>query len=175
MSAASRRARAAAVRGRRAGLASRLLAAGVDFVVVGMLLFGILVGFAALRYFWDGDFEMPKIGAVFSAAAFPLVAIAYLTVCWSATGRSVGKHLFGLRVVRDDGTRVGVLRAAARSLLCVGIGALTLLWAAVSRRNAGVHDLVVRTSVVHDWAAAHEVSLEEIPTVSLSVPEGEPV
>jgi uncharacterized RDD family membrane protein YckC len=163
------------VHGRRAGLASRALADGVDFFVVGMLLFGILVGFAALRYFVDGDFEMPQIGAVFSAAAFPLVAIVYLTVCWSATGRSVGKHLFGLRVVRDDGRRVGVLRASARSFLCVAIGVFSLLWAAVSRRNAGVHDLVVRTSVVHDWEPAHEVSLEAISPVSLAIPEGEPV
>jgi uncharacterized RDD family membrane protein YckC len=175
MSAATRRARAAAVRGRRAGLASRLLAAGIDFVVVGVLLFSILVGFAALRYFFDGDFEMPKIGAVFSAAAFPLVAVVYLTVCWSATGRSVGKHLLGLRVVRDDGTRVGVLRAGLRSMLCVVIGVFSLLWAAVSRRNAGVHDLVMRTSAVHDWAPASEPSLEEIPLTTLAIPEGEPV
>ena len=44
MSAATRRARAAAVRGRRAGFVSRALADGVDFFVVGLLLFGALVG-----------------------------------------------------------------------------------------------------------------------------------
>jgi uncharacterized RDD family membrane protein YckC len=103
------------------------------------------------------------------------VAVVYLTVCWSATGRSVGKHLLGLRVVRDDGTRVGVLRAGLRSMLCVVIGVFSLLWAAVSRRNAGVHDLVMRTSVVHDWAPASEPSLEEIPLTTLAIPEGEPV
>jgi len=162
VSAADRRARAAAVRGRRAGLVSRALADGVDFVVIGLLLFGILVGFAALRYLVDGEFDMPHIGAVFSATAFPLVAVIYLTVLWTTTGRSVGKHLFGLRVVRDDGTPLGILRAAARSLVCVVLGAVSLLWAAVSKRNAGVHDLVLRTSVVHDWAA----------TVSTPVPSG---
>ena len=175
MSAASRRARAAAVHGRRAGLASRALADGIDFVVVGLVLFAVLIGFAALRYLVDGEFEMPHIGAAFSAAAFPFVAVLYLTVCWSATGRSVGKHLFGLRVVRDDGRPLGLLRAFARSLVCVVIGVLSLLWAAVSRRNAGVHDLIVRSSVVHDWAPAREVSLEEIPSVSVVIPEGEPV
>jgi len=170
MSAASRRARAAAVRGRRAGLVSRAVADGVDFAVIGLLLFGILFAFAAVRYFVDGEFDMPRIGAVFSAAAFPVVAVVYLTVLWTATGRSVGKHLLGLRVVRDDGTPLGVLRAAARSLLCVVIGVLSLLWAAVSKRNAGVHDLVLRTSVVHDWSAA-------VPTPVPSgavIPEGGP-
>jgi uncharacterized RDD family membrane protein YckC len=168
MSAATRRARAAAVRGRRAGLVSRALADGVDFVVIGLLLFAVLVVFAVLRYLVDGDFEMPRIGAAFSATAFPAVAFLYLTVAWSVTGSSIGKHLFGLRVVRDDGTPIGVPRAAARSLLCVVIGVLSLLWVAVSRRNAGVHDLVVRTSVVHDWAPARDVS-----SVSVPVSEGE--
>jgi uncharacterized RDD family membrane protein YckC len=170
VSASTRRARAAAVHGRRAGLVSRALADGVDVVVIGMLLFGILVGFASLRYLVDGEFEMPRIGAVFSATAFPVVAVVYLTALWSVTGRSVGKHLFGLRVVRDDGAPLSVVRAATRSLLCVAIGALCLLWAAVSRRNAGVHDLVVRTSVVHDWAPARSAT-----PVSLAIPEGEPV
>jgi uncharacterized RDD family membrane protein YckC len=175
VSASTRRARAAAVRGRRAGLVSRALADGVDVAAVGLLLFGMLVGFAALRYLVDGEFEMPRIGAVFSATAFPVVAVVYLTFSWSTTGRSVGKHLFGLRVVCDDGTPIGALRAAARSVLCVAIGVLSLLWAAVSRRNAGVHDLVVRTSVVHDWAPARDRALEEISPVNLAIPEGEPV
>jgi uncharacterized RDD family membrane protein YckC len=170
VSASTRRARAAAVRGRRAGLVSRALADGIDFAVIGLLLFGILVGFAALRYLVDGEFEMPRVGAAFSASAFPVVAVLYLTILWSTTGRSAGKHLFGLRVVRDDGTSLGVLRAAVRSVLCVVIGALSLLWAAVSRRNAGVHDLVVRTSVVHDWAPARDV-----PSVSVAITEGESV
>ena len=72
-----------------------------------------LFGFASIRYLVNGDFKMPRIGAVFSASAFPIVAVLYLTVLWTMTGRSVGKHLFGLRVVRDDGTPLGVLRAAA--------------------------------------------------------------
>ena len=171
MSAASRRAHAAAVSGRRAGLVSRALADGIDLLVIGLLVFGILVGFAALRYFVDGEFDMPHIGAVFSATAFPLVAIVYLTVLWTATGRSVGKHLLGLRVVRDDGTPLGALRAAARSLICVVLGVLSLLWAAVSKRNAGVHDLVLRTSVVHDWAATVRTP---VPSGAV-IPEGGPV
>jgi len=170
MIAADRRARAAAVRGRRARLVSRALAARVDFVVIGLLLFGILVGFAALRYLVDGEFDMPHIGAVFSATAFPLVAVIYLTVLWTTTGRSVGKHLFGLRVVRDDGTPLGILRAAARSLVCVVLGAVSLLWAAVSKRNAGVHDLVLRTSVVHDWAATVSTPVSS----GAVIPEGGP-
>jgi uncharacterized RDD family membrane protein YckC len=133
-------------------------------------LFGALVAFAAVRYLVDGTFEMPHFRAVFSAVAYPVVAMLYLTVFWSATGRSVGKEMLGLRVVRDDGTRVGVLRAAARASICVTFAVVSLFWVVFSKRNAAVHDLVVRTSVVHDWAPARSV-----PPVSIAIPEGEPV
>ena len=168
MSAASRRARADAVRGRRAGVAIRYAAAGIDFLVVGALLFGALVGFAAVRYLLGGTtFTLPRSGAVSDAAAFPVIAVVYLIAAWTTSGRTVGSALFGLRVVRDTGARVGVLRAAGRALICTTFGVLSLAWAAVSRRNAAVHDLVLRTSVVHDWTVARS------PTpVSVVIPEG---
>ena len=169
MSAASRRARAAAVRGRRAGYVSRVLAAGIDFLTVGVLYFSILVAFATVRYLVDGQFEMPRFSAVFSAVAYPFVAILYLTAFWTVTGRSVGKELLGLRVVRDDGTRVGVIRAAARAVVSVVFAFVSLFWVLFSKRNAAVHDLVLRTSVVHDWSTAHDVK-----PVSIPVPEGGP-
>ncbi len=169
MSAASRRARAAAVRGLRAGYVSRVLAAGVDFVVVGVLLFAILVAFAAVRYFFDGTFEMPHFHAVFSAVAYPVVAVIYLTVGWAATGRSVGKELLGLRVVRDNGGTLGIVRAAARAVICVTFAFVSLFWVVFSRRNAAVHDLVLRTSVVHDWTPVREE-----PMLRVGIPGGEP-
>jgi len=171
VSASSRRARADAVRGRRAGVATRYVAAGIDFLVVGGLLFGALVGFAVVRYLFGGTtFALPRSGAVFDAAAFPVLAVVYLVVAWTTSGRTVGSALFGLRVVRDSGARVGVLRAAGRALICVTFGVLSLAWAAVSRRNAAVHDLVLRTSVVYDWAAARSPAV-----VSVAIPEGGPV
>jgi uncharacterized RDD family membrane protein YckC len=170
MSAASRRARAAAVHGRRAGYLSRVLADGIDFLVVGILLFGSLVTFAAVRYLIDGEFEMPHFRAVFSAVAYPVIAMLYLAVFWTATGRSVGKEMLGLRVVRDDGSPLGILRAALRAVICVTFAFVSLIWVVFSKRNAAVHDLVLRTSVVHDWTPAREPQ-----SVSIAIPEGEPV
>jgi len=171
MSAADRRARANAVRGRRAGAATRYAAAGVDFLVAGALLFGALVGFAAVRYLFGGTtFALPRAGAVFDAAAFPVVAVVYLVAAWTTSGRTVGNALFGLRVVRDTGARVGVLRATGRAVICTAFGVVSLAWAAISRRNAAVHDLLLRTSVVHDWSAARTPA-----PVSVVIPEGGPV
>ena len=171
MSAASRRARADSVRGRRAGVITRYMAGGIDILVSGALLFGFFVGFAVLRYLVGGSsFELPRPGAVFSAASFPVVETLYLTIAWTTTGRTIGNDLFGLRVVRDDGARVGVLRSAARAVICALFGFISLLWAAVSKRNAAVHDLLLRTSVVYDWTAARTPK-----PVSIATPEGEPV
>jgi uncharacterized RDD family membrane protein YckC len=159
------------VRGRRAGVATRYAAAGIDFLVAGALLFGALVGFAAVRYLFGGTaFELPRAGAVFDAAAFPVIAVVYLVVAWTTSGRTVGSALFGLRVVRDTGGRVGVLRAAGRALICTTFGVLSLAWAAISTRNAAVHDLLLRTSVVHDWSAARAPA-----PVNVAIPEGGPV
>ena len=141
------------MRGRRAGVVSRLLVAGVDFFVVAVLLFALLVAFAAVRYMLgSGTFKLPRAGPVFTGTGYPIVEFVYLAVAWSLTGRSVGKQLFGLRVVRGDGAKLGRLRACGRAAWCTVFGIPSLLWAAVSTRNAGVHDLVFRTAVVHDWA-----------------------
>jgi len=72
--------------------------------------------------------------------------------------------------VRDTGARVGVLRAAGRAVICTAFGVVSLAWAAISSRNAAVHDLLLRTSVVHDWSAARTPA-----PVSVVIPEGGPI
>jgi uncharacterized RDD family membrane protein YckC len=37
-------------------------------------------------------------------------------------------------------------------LICATFGAITLGWVIVSRRRAGIHDVVLQTSVVYDWS-----------------------
>ena len=71
MSAASRRARARAASGRRAGLVSRLLVTGIDFVVVTALLFGIFFSISVAQYLVGGDvIKLPHTGPVSSSFAF---------------------------------------------------------------------------------------------------------
>ena len=56
----------------------------------------------------------------------------------------------------DDGSDLSPPRGLLRALLYL-IFPPGFLWAAVSGRNASLQDLVLRTSVVHDWGfAAHE-------------------
>jgi uncharacterized RDD family membrane protein YckC len=140
------------MRGRRSGLVSRLLADAVDLAVAGIILFGALVGFAVVRYMvGSAPLRLPRVSGIFTAAAYPITVWLYLAISWSRHGRSVGKALVGLRVVRNDGSRMGRLRATIRALVCT-LFPLSLFWALFSSRNAAVHDLLLQTTVVHDWS-----------------------
>ena len=78
-----------------------------------------------------------------------ILLVVYLTAGWS-TGRTLGKQIMGLRVVRSDGSPLGVLRALLRALLCASFFPALLL-ALVNRRNRGLEDVAFRTVVTYDW------------------------
>ena len=72
-------------------------------------------------------------------ALLVLLVISVLTV--GTIGSTPGKRLFGLRVVAEDGGRLGFGRAVLRSvLLCVAIPAL--VW---DRDGRGLHDRLSRS------------------------------
>jgi uncharacterized RDD family membrane protein YckC len=167
VSAASRRSRAQTASGRRAGLVSRLLVAGVDFLVVTAILFGLFLSFGIAKYLLGADsVDLPATGWMRTGIAWPTVEFLYLSAAWSLTGRSFGKQLFGLRAINGDGARLGRWRACARALWCTFFGIPSLLWAGVSSRNAAVHDIVLRTAVVYDWSHGGEVQAPIPPEVS---------
>jgi uncharacterized RDD family membrane protein YckC/ribosomal protein L40E len=77
--------------------------------------------------------------------------IAYWTIAIGWKGRTVGKLMLGIKVVRTDGSRVGYGRAFARfwsyylCWLTFGIGFLVIAW---NSRNRGLHDLICDTMVI---------------------------
>ena len=164
MSAASRRARAQAASGRRAGLVSRLLVTAVDFVVVTALLFAVFFSFGVAKYLTGSEtVDLPKAGPLLTGVGWPVIEFLYLAIAWSLTGRTVGKRFFGLRAIQSDGVRLGRWRAIARAAWCTVLGIPSLLWAGVSKRNAAVHDIVFRTAVVYDWSERGDVPVPPAP------------
>ena len=136
----------------RAGVVSRLAADGVDFVVFELLFALALAGFAFARFLLTSEpFELPRPPVWGTSTAQVLFFAAYLAWGWASTGRTPGKALLGLRVVTDEGEPLGQLRAIARAALCAVIGPALLAWVIVSRRNAGIHDLLLSTAVIYDW------------------------
>ena len=45
------------------------------------------------------------------------------------------------------------VRALTRAVIVVALPGISMLWIIVSRKNAGLHDLVCRTTVIYDWRA----------------------
>jgi uncharacterized RDD family membrane protein YckC len=78
------------------------------------------------------------------------VQFLYFTASWATTGRTVGNHVLGLRVVNFRGARMRWVGAALRAGFCV-LFPIGLFWTAVSRQNRSTQDVVLRTSVIYDW------------------------
>lgn len=87
---------------------------------------------------------------VFQIYLFLVLGI-YFTACWSRGGRTLAMQTWRMRVVRRDGTSIGVGRAALRyalawvSLASFGAG---FLWACVDRDRQFLHDRLAGTRIV---------------------------
>jgi uncharacterized RDD family membrane protein YckC len=138
------------LQGLRAGFVSRAVASGADVILVLCIY---VVGVIMVSIAWDLFFSKS-----ISIAAPPhwlnyllvwILLVVYLTAGWS-TGRTMGKQMMGLRVVRSDGSPLRFLRALFRALLCASFFPVLLL-ALVNRRNRGLEDVASRTVVTYDW------------------------
>lgn len=147
---------ARAYQGQRAGVATRLLAAAVDAVVVGLI---IGLGYAALAglYFLldPRTFTFPGFGLLFSMGSALFVLVLYQGIAWHLTGRTYGNAVMGVRVINRSGGRLTLVNSFARSI-ATAVFPIGLLWVAVSRENHSVQDIVLRTSVIYDWAHPSE-------------------
>jgi uncharacterized RDD family membrane protein YckC len=135
-----------------AGVGSRFTSAIVDFVIQSALLIGLALVFVA----GGAALGSASLGAgIFAIAAFLLFAGYDIVFEVFASGRTPGKRLNGLRVVRDDGTPVGFPTSAVRNVLRLFdflpsaylIGILSIL---VTRRNQRLGDLAAGTLVVRE-------------------------
>ena len=137
--------------GATAGLVSRLTAAVIDALWVAA---AVVAGYAGLNGFVfllnPRSFEFVGFPFPVVLLAASVVAVVYLTVAWSITGRTYGDHVMGLRVVGPRGRRVRLLAALLRAALYVVLP-IGLLWCAVSRSRRSVQDFLLRTSVIYDW------------------------
>ena len=133
-----------------------LLLAALDYV--GRTVFGRAVEVDSAESAW--------------AAALAVAAFLYVFLGTEVAGRTPGKALVGLRVVRWDGDPVQAGAAFVRTMVAApgaalaGIGPLI---AVVQRERRALHDLVAGTAVVHDWSP-RAVELPPGPSRSLVGP-----
>jgi uncharacterized RDD family membrane protein YckC len=137
--------------GHRAGLVTRSAAAAIDLGIVLVALGVCYLGVSAFLFLLEPrSFTAltPSLAVMLGAGG--LLLTGYLTVSWVGSGRTYGNHVMGLRVVNRHGQRLRALVAFLRAV-CYVIFPLGLLWVLVSGYNRSLQDLVLRTSVIHDW------------------------
>lgn len=139
------------MQGQRAGIVSRFLADAIDLLILVVAAAGFYFALSGYRFLLrPRRFSWPEISALHLGLLGWIALIVYLTIGWANTGRTFGKTVLGLRVVDGEGSRLRLWRALVRAFLCV-IFPIGLFWSAVSKQNASLQDLLVRSHVVYDW------------------------
>lgn len=164
-----------------AGVVTRAVAIVVDVVAIASSFYGGLalgaLTFQILRFHRLDVTIVP--GVVASMLLLAWTAL-YFGLGWWLFGKTVGKALLGLRVVRDDGGALGPVRSLVRvlgyalSALVLGLG---FAWVAVDRERRAWHDLLARTRVVYDWrphaGVARGTPSAQSPRVGAGSPAGD--
>jgi uncharacterized membrane protein SpoIIM required for sporulation/uncharacterized RDD family membrane protein YckC len=166
-----------------AGLGSRMFAALVDYAVClgGLLALVITFLLVAPRSFLGVG------GAASGAWAVAIVYIAQFAFVWGyyvlceglADGRTVGKRMFRLRVVHDDGFSISFGASAIRNLFRIVdlqpgvIGTVGMIAIAMSPRGKRLGDSVAGTIVVHERPLS--VAFEAPRATPEGTASGEPV
>jgi uncharacterized RDD family membrane protein YckC len=163
------RERAIAMQGRRAGFVSRSASGAIVVAAAIALYFAIVVAWGFIEFLATNEkFKIPHPDQSVSATVVPLLVAILLAFAWSTSGRSVGDGAMGLRVVTVRGERLGLVRALVRAIVLVTFAVPCMLWILVSRKNAGLHDLLCKTTVVYDWKPRRSATpFEREPTGAL--------
>lgn len=142
-----------------AGLGSRAVAGGVDLVIKGLLVALVAVVLLALFGGLGAAVLLPLLGLLLIA-----YDVGFETL---ARGRTPGKRMTGLRVVRSSGWPVDLMASAIRNLMRIVDGLAlsyvpTLVCVLVTRRNQRPGDLAADTVVIRDRRAIDRARPAEV-------------
>jgi uncharacterized RDD family membrane protein YckC len=151
---------------RTAGVPSRVLAALLDMLVqsIGGFALFFLVAVAA------SSLSEAAASGLF-IALLVLVTLGYPVLMETlASGRTLGKMVLGLRVVRDDGGPIGFRHAITRGLLGVFVekpgftfGSAGIITALLNERGKRLGDLLAGTVVVQERVASSRLEVVSMP------------
>jgi uncharacterized RDD family membrane protein YckC len=134
---------------RAAGIITRGLAAVIDLFVVLLIMGALYGGLVLVRLVYSPTaFSLPSLNAVFSTVVTFVIAVLYLTGCWTVSGSTAGAATMGLRVVGRRSQRVRLLVGLLRSICCV-LFPVGLLWVVLDRQRRSLQDIVFRTRVIY--------------------------
>jgi uncharacterized RDD family membrane protein YckC len=133
---------------RYGGFPSRAVAFVIDnLVILISTSAGILVTSATINALFPTHKEL-EVSPWLYALILSGVGFTYFVGFWTFVGSTPAMFIFGLRLTRINGERVGVVRAAVR-WLAFGVSALFFglgyLWVLFDRRHQAWHDKIART------------------------------
>jgi uncharacterized RDD family membrane protein YckC len=108
--------------------------AGFWVRIVALLIDALLVGIVTQMHDW-----------------FPVALAVYGAILWKLKGATVGDIIFGLKVVRVDGSAMEWVTVIVRALACffsIIVAGLGFIWIAFDRDKQGWHDKIAGTVVV---------------------------
>ncbi len=149
-----------------AGLGSRFLAVFVDLVIQIAVLIAVLLGFSFLAAVFPAGAKLansPRVSKFIAASVvgaflfglFMLFDGYFILFEWLWQGRTPGKRLLGIRVVRDGGYPVDFVSSVIRNVIrileaALGFYAISAICALLSPQNRRLGDLAAGTIVVRD-------------------------
>jgi uncharacterized RDD family membrane protein YckC len=144
------------LQGHYAGIVTRITAFVIDVLIstVTYLLLLVLIRLG-VEYVSSHTITWADHRIV-TLVGFAVWEILYFAYPWSASGRSLGMAIVGLRVVRADGSPVGFGRAVVRAVtlpLSIAFAAIGILIILVQPERRALHDLIAGTAVVYSWNA----------------------
>jgi uncharacterized RDD family membrane protein YckC len=135
-----------------AGGGNRGFAAAIDFILATLVFIGSFFMFSTFA---------DAVGFQSASPYFGIVVLLTFTVAWSyfillewlGNGQTIGKRIFGLRVIADDGAPAGFTAVLVRNLVRMvdflpGFYGFGLLAIVVSSRSQRLGDLAAGTFVV---------------------------
>jgi uncharacterized RDD family membrane protein YckC len=133
-----------------AGGGNRGFAALVDFGLATLIFVAAFVGFTSLI---DLQRAFIPLAGLVVLVTFALAWSYFVLLEWIWNGQTIGKRVFGLRVIADDGAPAGFTAVLVRNLVRVvdflpgfyGVGLLAIV---VSSRSQRLGDLAAGTFVV---------------------------
>ncbi|WP_327089415.1 RDD family protein [Nonomuraea sp. NBC_01738] len=137
-----------------AGRWRRLFAGIFDQIIIAIV--SVPFSWNSWEYVWDsskGVWDRVPVQHVFLSSVIAFFYYWLLHAYWN--GQTVGKKVFGMRVVAENGSRITVGQAAIRQavmsvlswLCCIG-ELLDLGWILFDSRKQALHDKAAKTLVV---------------------------
>jgi len=159
------------LQGHYAGFISRVAAFAVDIIVLSVIIIGVtwfiqmtidILQIKPIVVFMKNEFSWFRslISIIFSPVTATIAGVVFVVLYhvffWFFAGQTVGKALFGIKIVPLRGGRISIFRALLRYIgyfvtgFSLGIG---FLWVIFDDRRMAWHDKLARTCVVYTWKA----------------------